>query len=227
MAITKCVSPLANPEMRRLMQDQAMSQFYRPMQAPRQLKRDGLEAFRDLVRDTIGNGPITYLEFGVGVGTSLRAMLTRFTHQDARFYGFDSFDGLPEGWAPSSIVDLPRGAFSTQGAVPELGDCRVVLVRGWFQNSLPPFLATGQIGGPSIHVVHFDADLYSSTSFLLSTLWHHLPEYHFVMDEFMYDEIVALRDFALGYPVEIEFIAECRDKLFGHMRRVPFTLSPA
>jgi hypothetical protein len=32
---------------------------------------------------------------------------------------------------------------------------------------------------------HFDADLYSSTLFLLSSLWLHLPEYFFIFDEFI------------------------------------------
>ncbi len=223
MAITKCVSPMSNPEVRTLLQDQALSQFYRPMEAQRQIKPGDLDTFRDSIRDTIGNDPIIYLEFGVAMGNSLRSMLSRFTHYEARFYGFDSFDGLPEKWQPLPTVDWPKGAFGSQGSGPDLDDFRVTLVKGWFQNTLPAFLSSGYVGGPRTHLVHYDADLYSSTLFILTTLWHHLPDYYFMMDEFMYDEIVALRDFVLGYPVEIDFVAECGDKLFGRLRRVPFT----
>jgi len=224
MAITKCVSPMSDPAMRKLLQDQAMSQFYLPMRAPQQITPGNWDAFRDAVRDRVGNQPIVYLEFGVAMGNSMRAMVSRFTHPEARFYGFDSFDGLPEGWTPLSTVNMPVGAFSSQGRVPDFGDCRVTLVKGWFQNTVPAFLSGGHVGGPRPHLVHFDADLYSSTLFLLSAFWHNPLEYYFVMDEFTYDEIVALRDFALAHPVEIDFIAECGDKLFGHLRRVPFTL---
>jgi hypothetical protein len=74
------------------------------------------------------------------------------------------------------------------------------------------------------HLVHYDADLYSPTLFILSTLWHHLPKYYFVVDEFPYDEVVALRDFIHSYPAEIRFIAKNNDKVFGWLRRVPFSL---
>ena len=59
--------------------------------------------------------------------------------------------------------------------------------------------------------MHFDADLYSSTLFLLTTLWHSLPQYHFFFDEFVPDEVVAMRDFLAAYPAEFEFIAAVED----------------
>lgn len=224
MAITKCVSPMSDPAMRRLLQDLAMSQFYRPIEAPQKITGGDWSVFLDFVRDTIGNFPITYLEFGVAAGNSMREILKRFPHKDALFYGFDSFDGLPERWTPLSTVDWAQGAFSTRGIVPDLNDGRVAFVKGWFQNTLPPFLSLRCVGGPRLHLVHFDADLYSATLFILGTLWPHIPEYYFVMDEFVYDEVVALRDFALSYPVEITFLAECGDKVFGYLRRVPFSM---
>lgn len=222
MAITKCVSPMSDPAMRKLFQDLAMSQFYRPIEAKQKIKPGNVDLFRDTVRDAIGDQPIVYVEFGVASGASMRSMLSRFTHPEARFYGFDSFDGLPEHWTPLPTVDWPKGSFSSPP--PDLSDARVTLVKGWFQDSLPPFLSLGLVGGPRPHLIHYDADLYSSTLFLLSTLWHHLPEYYFIMDEFMYDEIVALRDFVLSYPVVVDFMAECGDKLFGRLQRVPFVL---
>ena len=224
MAITKCASPMSDPAMRKLLQDQAMSQFYLPMRAPQQIIPGDWDAFRDAVRDKVGNQAIVYLEFGVAAGNSMRAMAARFTHHESRFFGFDSFDGLPEGWTPLSTVNMPVGAFSIKGRAPDLDDCRATLVKGWFQNTVPAFLSGGHVGGPRPHLVHFDADLYSSTLFLLSSLWHHIPEYYFIMDEFMYDEIVALRDFTLAYPVELNFLVECGDKLLGYLRRVPFSI---
>jgi O-methyltransferase len=121
-------------------------------------------------------------------------------------------------------ADPKEGTFSPEGKEPAIDGRRVEFVKGWFQNTLPQFLATGGAGGPRPHLVHYDADLYSPTLFILSTLWHHLPKYYFVMDEFPYDEVVALRDFIHSYPVEIRFIAKNNDKVFGWLRRVPFSL---
>lgn len=72
--------------MRKLFQDLAMSQFYRPIEAKRKIKPGSVDLFRDTVRDAIGDEPIVYVEFGVAPGTSMRSMLGRFTHPEARFY---------------------------------------------------------------------------------------------------------------------------------------------
>ncbi len=176
--------------------------------------------------DKIGRDqPIDYLEFGVAHGKSMREMTQVFTASDARFYGFDSFVGLPEKWLMHDV-----GAFSNQGLFPDINDDRVQFVRGWFQNSVPPFFAdfAKRPGRPTL--VHFDADLYSSTLFLLAALWFNLGEYYFLMDDFIHDEVIALRDFASGFPVRYEFLAQTRgggdrpnpDQVLGHIKRIEF-----
>ena len=82
----------------------------------------------------------------------------------SRFIGFDSFEGLPEDWSRN----YPKGALSTGGAVPEIGDERVSFVKGWFQDTLPGFL--NGFAPRSRLVVHSDSDLYSSTLFTLVSL---------------------------------------------------------
>src|ERR1700690_1576774 len=168
--ITRCASHLAEPGMRKLLQDQAMRDFYVPRRAPLTLPAGDLNAYRNAVFQTIKNVPVTYLEFGVASGKSMLAMTERFRHPDSRFFGFDSFEGLPEDWSPLPTVSMKGGHFSRKGKLPAVDDRRVELVKGWFQNPLPPFLATGRVGGPTTHLVHYDADLYSSTLFILTTL---------------------------------------------------------
>jgi hypothetical protein len=117
---------------------------------------------------------------------------------------------------------------STGREAPELADVRTRFVKEWFQNTVPSFLSGNPISGPAL--VHFDADSYSSTLFLLTTLWHHVPEYHFSFDEFQPDEIVSMYDFTCAYLVDFEFIACTQDEyerpqqVFGRLRNIPFSL---
>jgi O-methyltransferase len=171
--------------------------------------------------DVIGRDePVTYLEFGVGQGVSLQAMTREFSHPDSLFAGFDSFVGLPEDWLMHK-----RGAFSSMGEVPRIEDPRVRFVKGWFQNTLHESLTW--LGGHLTRrvLIHYDADLYYSTLFLLGSLWPHCPEYHFIMDDFPHDDIVALHDFSLAFPVDIQFLARVAggSATFGKMSRTQFS----
>jgi hypothetical protein len=126
----------------------------------------------------------------------------------------------------------PRGTFSTAHETPAVADGRISFVKGWFQNTLPDFLARGEAAYRAPVLVHYDADLYSSTQFILSLLWGHVPDYYFVFDEFMEHELVALYDFSRAFTVEIELVAQTNvgghpAQTFGHIRRIPFTLPSA
>ena len=89
------------------------------------------------------------LEFGVANGDTLRRIAARRLPA----HGFDSFEGLPEDWR----IGFKRGAFAQRP--PEVGGA--VLHVGWFDDTLPKFLADNE--GP-FAFVHLDADLYSSTA---------------------------------------------------------------
>jgi hypothetical protein len=177
--------------------------------------------------DLIGrNEPITYLEFGVADGPSFRRMVGEFSHPDSLFVGFDSFVGLPEDWLMHK-----RGTFSNNGVTPEIDDTRVRFVQGWFQNTLHDSLIWLRDRLKGRVLIHYDSDLYYSTLFLLTSLWPHCPEYYFMMDDFLQDDIVALHDFSHAYPVDISFLARVvragyfeTDQILGHMTRTKFTL---
>ncbi len=51
-----------------------------------------------VVHETLGNIAISYIEFGVWKGESLGEWIGINTDAGSRFYGFDSFEGLPEEW---------------------------------------------------------------------------------------------------------------------------------
>lgn len=82
-------------------------------------------------------------------------------------YGFDSFEGLPEDWRPG----FDRGHFSReQGQGPAFPDEEaesIMLVKGWFEDTLPGFLTDHP---EPVSLVHVDCDIYSGAKFVLSTL---------------------------------------------------------
>jgi O-methyltransferase len=205
----------------------AMNEVYWPKAAPTVLSKD-MPDFYSHIADFIGRSePIDYLEFGVARGISIGRISERFVGAGARFVGFDSFEGLPEKWLMHDV-----GAFSNNGRPPVIDDDRVTFVTGYFQNTVPSFLDAYRPDASRPVLVYFDADLYSATLFLLSMLWAKLDEYFFVFDNFIYDEVIALRDFCAAFPVEVTFLAQTQgggarpnpDQVFGRMKRVPFVL---
>jgi hypothetical protein len=105
-----------------------------------------------------------YLEFGVATGGTLRQITG---HAPAgSVFGFDSFEGLPEHWRSG----FPAGAFATDG-LPDVPGAELVV--GWFDRTLPAFLAEhpGRVA-----FLHVDADLYSSTVTVLDLLEPRLQE---------------------------------------------------
>ncbi len=120
------------------------------------------------VNSRLGNNRIAYLEFGVWKGDSLRAWTGINTNEASRFYGFDSFVGLPEDWVNGFGHATVQGQFCLSGVMPSISDSRVTLINGWFQETLREFLQSTELSHPI--VVHNDSDLHSSTLYTLSTL---------------------------------------------------------
>jgi predicted O-methyltransferase YrrM len=113
------------------------------------------------------------LEFGVFAGRSLRVIAE--VRKGREVYGFDSFQGLPEDYRSH----VREGAFAVQEppAVPG-----AELVVGWFEDTLPGFLAAHP--GP-VDLLHVDGDLYSSAVTVLDQVGPRLqPGSVVVFDEF-------------------------------------------
>jgi O-methyltransferase len=79
-----------------------------------------------------GSGSIDYLEFGVYQGHSIRYWLQLNKDINSRFWGFDTFEGLPEAGKEGDEIARPGGSFSTSGAIPEVHDNRAVFIKGLF-----------------------------------------------------------------------------------------------
>jgi O-methyltransferase len=123
--------------------------------------------YKYLAETTIRNAPISFLEFGVYQGASMSDWTKLNTNVRSEFIGFDSFEGLPEAWINLGGT-FEQGSFSTGGALPPMTDSRMSFVKGWFQDTLPLFL--NRFSTDQQIVIHCDADLYSSTMFVLCKL---------------------------------------------------------
>lgn len=115
------------------------------------------------ILSNLGNKSILYYEFGVADGDTIRYWATHNESPESRFIGFDSFEGLPESWE-----DKGQKHFDRHGRFPDIKDTRVSFVKGWFQDSLYATLAQSDFSKPC--VFHLDADLFSSTLYVLFQL---------------------------------------------------------
>lgn len=176
----------------------------RPRLAP-DCRLFGLSA--DLLRHALAASlvPGLVLEFGVRRGTSLRHLAAAAAAAGQDVHGFDSFQGLPEGWG-----NEPAGTFSTGLDLPVMPE-NVQLHAGWFDETLPGFLAAHP--GP-VRFANIDCDIYSSTVTVLTGLAPRLvPGSVLVFDEFIGNrswaehEFKAFHEFAERVGVDWRYIA--------------------
>ena len=109
------------------------------------------------------NSNIDYLEFGVAAGKSFLWWESKIDHPAARFNGFDTFTGLPEDWG-----HFKKGDMTSNNKKPEIDGDRHQFHQGLFQVTLPAFLKS--FSSNRRKVIHLDADLFSSTLFVLTSL---------------------------------------------------------
>lgn len=106
-----------------------------------------------------------WLEFGVASGKTIN-YISRFTSD--KVYGFDSFEGLPEDWR----YGFEKGAFNQYGNLPDV-NLNVELIKGWFNETILSFI---EEKNQKVSFLHLDADLYSSTKYILDALKDYLDK---------------------------------------------------
>ncbi len=177
-----------------------------PVRCPTFARREDMYAY--LQSEVLRGCPIDYLEFGVADGSSLDTWRSISSSPSSRFWGFDSFRGLPEQWRK----EKPKGAFSRDGTPPEIEDSRVSFQIGWFQDTMPAFLRdyrpTNRL------VIHNDCDLYSSTLYVLTCMDRLVRETSVVIFDEFWDalhEYRALVDYAKSYNRRYRLIASTKN----------------
>lgn len=149
------------------------------------------------------------LEFGTGSGET-----TRMIAEVSPVITFDSFKGLPEDWRPG----FPKGWFGEFTMPTDIPGATVV--PGWFADTLP-----GYDWPEEVCLVHFDADLYSSTKTALDAMGHLIvpgvivifDEYHGFNDDITSDYVIpgearAWMEFATASKVKWTVIGHGREQ---------------
>ncbi|MHA1599966.1 MAG: class I SAM-dependent methyltransferase, partial [Alphaproteobacteria bacterium] len=143
------------------------------------------------------------MEFGVFKGDSIRAIADWSQRQ---VHGFDSFEGLPEDWTGSRGL---RGLFNTRGRLPKV-PANVTLHAGWFDETLPPFLAEHT---DTVALLNIDCDIYSSTKTIFDALAKRIgPGTIVSFDEYFNyhgwqrHEFKAFQEYVQTYGVRYEYL---------------------
>jgi hypothetical protein len=144
-------------------------------------------------------------------GYSIKYFASKNVNPASVFFGLDSFEGLPEDWGPKS-----KGTFSVGGALPVVDDARISFIKGWFQDTWEE-LARHVARTPVENlVVHYDADLYSSTLFALAKIDQLKHSYIAIFDEFPGHETRALYNYCQAFNANVTFIGKTiLDEGFG------------
>jgi hypothetical protein len=151
---------------------------------------DRREQLFDLVARDVADRDVLYMEFGVFEGAATRHWSKLLKNPASKLHGFDSFEGLPEDW----IEARPKGHFSQDGKIPVIDDPRVEFIKGWFDQTLPLYKPPQH----QVLVLNLDADLYSSTIYVLNTLERIIaPGSYIYFDEFQHygHELKAFDEF--------------------------------
>ena len=158
------------------------------------------EAVRQHVNEN--ETPINYMEFGVCGGDSFNWWLTNAKNEHNLYWGFDTFEGLPESWGVFRKGDM-------NAAVPEINDKRGQFIQGLFQDTLPEFIHKNPFDLNRRNIIHLDADLFSSTIYVLTSLSPHLKKGDILLfDEFSVPnhEFFALKIYLQSYYVKVKLL---------------------
>ena len=147
-----------------------------------------------------------WMEFGVWKGDSINYISSKTRNP---VFGFDSFEGLPSDWHPEDDF-CPKGTFTLNGFLPKV-NTNVLLLKGWFKDTLPKFLKNNT---KHCSLIHLDCDLYAGADLVLRSLESRIvPGTVIMMDEYWYchrwkdHEYKAFQEFIERTGLGYEYIA--------------------
>ena len=160
--------------------------------------------------EKLDSSSIDYFEFGVCGGHSFKWWLEHNKNATSKFYGFDTFEGLPENFGP-----FEKGSMAVALESLNIKDPRASFYKGVFQDTLVPFLH--QYKSERKKLIHLDADLFSATLFSLSQLYRFFNDGDILLfDEFAVPkhEFMAFKIFTESFYIKYEVIGAANNYLF-------------
>ncbi|BBM83462.1 class I SAM-dependent methyltransferase [Candidatus Uabimicrobium amorphum] len=176
--IIRIYSPIRRKKIR-FRGDRGFAQFLKQKVEPLFLQSPVASVLHQVVEDTsIRDGMIA--EFGVFSGRSINMIAAHYTEHTV--WGFDSFEGFERDWCPTSFaVKVDKKTFDRHNTLPQVHD-NVRLIKGFFQQSLPPFL---QQHHDTFSFLHIDCDTYEATKTIFELCKERIvPGTVIVFDEF-------------------------------------------
>jgi O-methyltransferase len=161
-------------------------------------------------QENLSSIPVDYFEFGVAGGYSFKWWMENNKLPSSRFFGFDTFEGLPEKWGA-----FEKGSMAYTLESLDIKDERARFYKGLFQDTLIPFLE--QYDNRNRKLIHIDSDLFSSAIFTMSQLYRFLkPGDILLFDEFAVPkhEFLAFKIFTESFYVDYDVIAAANNYLF-------------
>lgn len=145
-------------------------------------------------------------EFGVKSGTTINQLSIKPAIKKKIIYGFDSFSGIPDDWHGTKTL---QGQLSNQGKLPKVNK-NVMLIKGWFKDTLPEFLTQHS---ENFALIHIDCDIYQSTKDIFDNIGDRLVSGSIIIfDEFFNypnwqnHEFKALQEFIQSSGKEIKYL---------------------
>jgi len=154
--------------------------------------------------------PLNYMEFGVAQGYSFKWFLQQNNHPQSRFYGFDTFTGLPEDFGL-----FKKGHFNNNNEPPKIDDTRGKFFQGLFQQTVPSLLK--ELDNGKKNILMMDADIYSATLYVLCRMAPYLKNGDLIFfDEFSVPthEFKAFLDFTQSFYISLELVAAANNYYF-------------
>lgn len=179
-----------------------LNDFYRPVRDD--YSRPVMYKFFSDKFDLVNN-EMCYIEFGVFEGHAFKWWLNNNKNADSHFFGFDTFEGLPEKWGFYKAGDMHAN-------IPQVDDERAHFIKGLFQDTLNKFIDDNReiLNKERTCVYHFDADLYSSTLFSLTQIYPLLKKGDIIIfDEFNVPlhEFKAYLEFTSSFNIKMKPVA--------------------
>ncbi len=149
-----------------------------------------------------------WMEFGVWNGISINHIARQVRDT---IYGFDSFEGLPVDWWQGKTADalVPKEYFKRY-SLPKVR-ANVELVKGWFDKTLPGFLAEHKEPAAFIHI---DSDVYESAKVVLDLLGDRIGKGTVILFDELFNypcwedhEWRALQEFIKARNVKVQYLA--------------------